>query len=196
MSSRNPKRPDIASLAGVVLALLGVVGGLLLEGGSIADIAQHTAAIIVLCGTLGAVLINTPSHVLVGAFRRLHHVFVDQRPPASAIVENIHKFATKARKEGIVSLEREADDIPDPFLRKALTLAIDGTDLQDIRTMMELEISVAEDKSEAEARVFERAGGYAPTVGIIGAVMGLIQVMKNLANIGEVGNGIAVAFGS
>ena len=94
----------------------------------------------------------------------------------------------------MVSLENEALEIQDPFLRKALTLAVDGTDLQEIRNMMQLEIDTAENRALAEAKVFESAGGYSPTIGIIGAVMGLIQVMKNLANIEEVGRGIAVAF--
>ena len=93
-----------------------------------------------------------------------------------------------------MSLEKEAATIADPFLRKALNLAVDGTDLQELRKMMELEIALSEQASDAEARVWESAGGYAPTIGIIGAVLGLIQVMKNLANIEEVGRGIAVAF--
>jgi chemotaxis protein MotA len=103
-------------------------------------------------------------------------------------------YATKARKNGLVSLEDDAMQIQDPFLKKALTLAVDGTDLQELRTMMNLEIELVESVALAEAKVFESAGGYSPTIGIIGAVMGLIQVMKNLANIDEVGHGIAVAF--
>jgi chemotaxis protein MotA len=110
------------------------------------------------------------------------------------MIEQVIGFATKARKNGLVSLEQEALTIEDPFLKKALTLAVDGTDLLEIRKMLELQICLEEENAEAEAKVFECAGGYAPTVGIIGAVMGLIQVMKNLANIDEVGHGIAVAF--
>ena len=104
------------------------------------------------------------------------------------------RYATDARKTGLVSLEKTAANIDDPFLRKALTLAVDGTDLAELRHMMELEMTSEEQSAHAEAKVFESAGGYAPTIGIIGAVMGLIQVMKNLANIEEVGHGIAVAF--
>jgi len=103
-------------------------------------------------------------------------------------------YATKARKQGLVSLEEQAMLIEDPFLRKAMNLGVDGTDIQEIRKMLELEIELEEQRAEAEAKVFECAGGYAPTIGIIGAVLGLIQVMKNLANIDEVGRGIAVAF--
>ncbi len=103
-------------------------------------------------------------------------------------------FATRARRDGLVSLEHDVESIPDPFFRKALTHAVDGTDLQDLRRIMELELELAERHGEAEARVFEAAGGYAPTIGIIGAVLGLIQVMKHLEDIEAVGHGIAVAF--
>ncbi len=187
-------RPDVASLSGLALAGVGIVGGLILEGGEIKDIVQYTAAVIVLGGTLGAVMIGTPMHVLKGAMRSFMAVFQEKTRPPQAIVEEIIDYATKARKNGIVSLEQEADKVADPFLKKALNLAVDGTDLQELRKMMELEIGLYEQHAEAEAKVFEAAGGYAPTIGIIGAVLGLIQVMKNLADIDKVGHGIAVAF--
>ncbi|MCW5980276.1 MAG: flagellar motor protein [Bryobacteraceae bacterium] len=188
------KKPDIATLAGIVAAVGGIVGGLLLEGGKITDIAQYTAAVIVLGGTLGAVMIATPLKVIRGAVKQLAAVFFDKSVPPDATIEEIIGYATKARKNGIVSLEKDADAVADPFLRKALSLAVDGTDLQELRKMMELEIAIDEQHSEAEAKVFEAAGGFAPTIGIIGAVLGLIQVMKNLSDIDEVGHGIAVAF--
>lgn len=194
MASKSGRRPDIASAVGLLLATGGIIGGLLLEGGKISDIAQYTAAVIVLGGTLGATMLNSPMHTFRSAFRRLAVVFFEKHQPLDAGIEQIIDFASKARKSGIVSLESEVEAITDPFLRKALILAVDGTDLQEIRSMMELEIQQLEHHAEAEAKVFEQAGGYAPTVGIIGAVMGLIQVMKNLANIDEVGHGIAVAF--
>ena len=187
-------KPDLASISGIVLALAGILGGLILEKGSIRDVAQITAALIVLGGTLGATLLNTPLPVLSGAFRRLNSVFLDRTLPPGGLIEEIIGYAAKARKNGLVSLEQEAQSIEDPFLSKALNLAVDGTDLQEIRKMLELEIGLEEQAAEAEAKVFESAGGYSPTIGIIGAVLGLIQVMKNLANIDEVGRGIAVAF--
>ncbi len=187
-------RPDLISVAGLVVALAGIVGGLVMEGGRIKDIAQITAAMIVLGGTTGAVMVSTPLSVLKGALRRLAGVFLDSTPDLSQITEEVIGYASKARKNGLVSLEQEAEQISDPFLRKALNLGVDGTDLQEIRKMLELQIDIEEQAGEAEARVFEAAGGYAPTIGIIGAVLGLIQVMKNLANIDEVGHGIAVAF--
>lgn len=188
------KKPDVATLAGLVVAVGGIVGGLLLEGGSISDIAQVTAAIIVLGGTIGSVMIATPMPVMIGAVKQLMAVFFDKSTTPDATIEEIIGYATKARKNGIVSLEQDAEGASEPFLRKALSLAVDGTDLQELRKMMELEIGIEEQHTEAQAKVFEAAGGFAPTIGIIGAVLGLIQVMKNLADIEAVGHGIAVAF--
>ena len=185
---------DLATIIGLVMAFGGIVAGLLFEGGKIQDILQFTAALIVLGGTFGAVLVSTPLAVVKASLRRLKAVVVDTAPQMDDLIEEIIGYATKARKNGLVSLEEEALHIQDPFLCKALNLAVDGTDLQEIRKMLELDIGLEELQGESEARVFETAGGYAPTVGIIGAVMGLIQVMKNLANIDEVGHGIAVAF--
>jgi chemotaxis protein MotA len=186
--------PDLLSVAGLVVAVAGILGGLLLEGGKLRDVAQFTAAMIVLGGTAGAVMVSTPGPVLKRAIGRLAGVFHDSAAPIAGLVVELIAYSSKARKTGLVSLEEDVDQIADPFLKKALTLAVDGTDLQEIRNMMELEISLAESEAESEAKVFESAGGYSPTIGIIGAVLGLIQVMKNLANIDEVGRGIAVAF--
>lgn len=187
-------KADVATICGVVIACSGILGGLILEGGRIKDVAQATAAFIVAGGTFGAVLVNTPLGILMGAVRRLRHVVFDRNLSSNSLVDEIIGYATKARKNGLVSLERDAENISDPFLSKALNLAVDGADLQEIRKMMDLQIDVEEQHALAEARVFESAGGYAPTIGIIGAVLGLIQVMKNLANIDQVGHGIAVAF--
>jgi len=187
-------RPDLATLGGLALAALGIVGGLLLEKGQIQDVAQGTAALIVLGGTLGAVLVTTPLPVVMRAIRGLRTVFFEQPRSARETIEALIGYAAKARKNGIVSLEADAADIADPFLRKSLNLAVDGTDLQELRKMMELDMALTEQSVEDEAKVWEAAGGYAPTIGIIGAVMGLIQVMKHLEDIKEVGHGIAVAF--
>lgn len=194
-SAKKPgARIDFGSIAGLVIALLGILGGLVLEGGRLRDVAQFTAALIVLGGTSGAVLVSMPMSVVAGALRRFAGVFVEHDDPPGAVIDEVIGYATKARKNGLVSLEMETDKIQDPFLRKALNMAVDGADLQEMRNMLNLEIDMECEHAEAEARVFEAAGGYAPTIGIIGAVMGLIQVMKNLANIEEVGHGIAVAF--
>ncbi len=197
VSQAAPKaalRPDYATLGGIALALAGILGGLLLEKGSLQDVAQGTAFIIVVGGTLGAVLVTTPLSIVLRAFKGLGSIFFERADSTSAAIDALIRFAAKARRNGIVSLETEAAAVTDPFLRKALNLAVDGTDLQEIRKMMEIDISLSEHFAEAEAKVWEAAGGYAPTIGIIGAVMGLIQVMKHLEDIKEVGHGIAVAF--
>jgi chemotaxis protein MotA len=185
---------DVATIIGALVGIGGIVGGLLAEGGKIRDILQFTAAMIVAGGTSGAVMISTPSKTLLSALRRVRSVVLDSAPRLDSLVDQIIGYATKARKSGLVSLEDDAFEIDDRFLRKAITLAVDGTDLQEIRKMLDLEIGLDEQQADVEAKVFETAGGYAPTIGIIGAVIGLIQVMKNLANIDEVGHGIAVAF--
>ena len=195
---KGPKKagagPDLATLGGFLFAFGGIAAGLLMEGGKVADIAQVTSALIVLGGTLGAVMITTPLPVLIRAAKKIPSVFFPSVPPVDSIIDEIIEYATVARKSGIVSLEQQAAAIHDPFLRKALGLAVDGIETGNIRDIMELEMTLTEQHDEAEAKVFEAAGGYAPTIGIIGAVLGLIQVMKNLANIDEVGRGIAVAF--
>ena len=193
-STGGGAKPDIATVVGLVCALVGIVGGLLLEGGELRDILQVTAAIIVMGGTLGATLINCPLGVFLGAMKRLAAVFLVRTVAVQGIADKLVEYATKARKQGIVALEQDAEKEADPFLKTALTLAVDGTDIQEIRKMLEIDMEMADHRAEAEAKVFEVAGGYAPTIGIIGAVMGLIQVMKNLSDIDKVGHGIAVSF--
>jgi chemotaxis protein MotA len=193
-NKKTPSKLDLATVGGIVLALTGMIGGLLLEGGTIKDIGQFTAGIIVLSGTLGAVLVTTPMRNLKGAGRRLGSVLFEPELAPDDLLEKMVAYAQKARRSGLVSLENAADQEDDLFLKKALSLAVDGTDLHELRSMMELDIELAERRAEKDAKVFETAGGYAPTIGIIGAVMGLIQVMKHLENIEDVGRGIAVAF--
>jgi len=194
MPVRGSWRPDVTSIFGIFLAAGGIVGGLILEKGTVRDIAQYTAAVIVLGGTGGALLISTPMHALISAVAHLRVVFFERSVKPGGVIDQLILFATKARKQGIVSLENDALLVADPFMRKALNLAVDGTDLEELRSIMELEIELHEAYSEEAAKVFDAAGGYSPTIGIIGAVLGLIQVMKNLDNIAEVGHGIAVAF--
>jgi chemotaxis protein MotA len=187
-------RPDIATVAGLLVGIGGIVAGLMLDGGKIHDVIQFNAALVVFGGTIGAVMVTTPMHTLIAAVRRLSSVFFSESQSPETIIDEIIQYATQARKQGIISLEQQAATVRNPFLKKALNLAVDGIDLSQIRNIMELEISVLEQDLEAEAKVFESAGGYAPTIGIIGAVLGLMQVMKDLSNIDAVGRGIAAAF--
>src|SRR5271154_3574614 len=185
---------DKSSLAGVGIAIGGILLGLTLEGGKITQLIQPTAAMIVFGGTLGAVMLQFPLRVILAAIRRLGQVFIDNSRSPVDLIQEITSYAHKARKEGIVSLDKDAEHIHDPFLRKALMLAVDGTEPQEIRSMMELELDNQAEHHENIPRVFEAAGGFSPTIGIIGAVLGLIQVMQHLDDISEVGRGIAVAF--
>lgn len=185
---------DKSTVGGIVLATGGILAGLLIEGGRIAQVVQPTAAMIVFGGTMGAVMVQFPLPVVKQAFKHLAHVFLDKSQDPKAIIREVVGYAIRARKDGIVSLDSELEKITDPFLKKSLMLAVDGTEPQELRKMMELELDNQAEHSEKVAQVFESAGGFAPTIGIIGAVLGLIQVMQHLQNIDEVGKGIAVAF--
>jgi chemotaxis protein MotA len=185
---------DKSSLTGLVLAIGGILAGLLLEGGNLRQILQPTAAMIVFGGTLGAVMLQFPLPVVLQAIRRLRSVFFGTGNNPEATIRRLVKFAQKARREGIVSLDSDLPEIEDPFLRKSLTLAVDGTEPDELRKIMELELNNQAEYEEQVPQVFESAGGFAPTIGIIGAVLGLIQVMQHLDKIDEVGRGIAVAF--
>ena len=185
---------DKSTIVGIFLAVGGIVAGLLIEGGKIAQVLQPTAAMIVFGGTLGAVMVQFPMAVVIQAFKKMAHVFLDKEQDPTLLIKELVGYAQRARKDGIVSLDAELAKIEDPFLKKTLMLAVDGTDPQELRKMMELELDNQAEHAEKIAQVFESAGGFAPTIGIIGAVLGLIQVMQHLQNIDEVGRGIAVAF--
>jgi chemotaxis protein MotA len=185
---------DKSSFAGVAIAAGGILLGLTLEGGKIAQIMQPTAAMIVIGGTLGAVMLQFPLSVVLQAFRQLGSVFFHKGTDPGTQIGQLVAFANKARREGIVSLDSEVEKIRDPILKKSLMLAVDGTEPQELRKMMELDLDNKAEHEEHIPKVFEAAGGFAPTIGIIGAVLGLIQVMQHLDDITEVGRGIAVAF--
>jgi chemotaxis protein MotA len=185
---------DFASIGGILLAVVGILAGMMIEGGNIAQITQPTAAMIVIGGTVGAVMLQFPLNIFLAALKQVMKVFFHGSHDSEAVLKQLVEFANKARKSGIVSLDADLASVQDPFLKQALMLAVDGTEPGEVRKIMQLEL---DNKSEIEEKipaVFEAAGGYSPTVGIIGAVLGLIQVMKNLDNIDEVGRGIATAF--
>jgi chemotaxis protein MotA len=149
---------------------------------------------IVFGGTLGAVMVQFPFSVVMQAARQLKEVFTSVDDPAFQLIENLKHYTARARRSGIMSLEAELEVIEDPFLRKSLTLAVDGTQPRELRQTMELDMDMEANSEDIIPKVFEAAGGFAPTIGILGAVIGLIQVMQRLDNINEVGKGIAVAF--
>jgi chemotaxis protein MotA len=185
---------DKSTILGVLLGVGGIFAGLLLEGGNLHQVLQPTAAMIVVGGTLGAVMIQFKLRTVLRALRSLSDVFFEPKNDPAELISELVKFANKARKNGIVSLDSELERVQEPFLRKALMLAVDGTDPRELREIMELEIDCSTEVKEEVPKVYESAGGFSPTIGIIGAVLGLIQVMQHLENIEEVGRGIAVAF--
>lgn len=185
---------DKSSFTGIILAVGGILAGLLLEGGNLRQILQPTAAMIVFGGTLGAVMLQFPLPVVLNALRRLGSVFISPRQNPEATIRRLVTYAQKARRQGIVSLDADLAEVQDPFLKKSLMLAVDGTEPDELRAIMELELNNQSEYEEQVPQVFESAGGFAPTIGIIGAVLGLIQVMQHLDKIDEVGRGIAVAF--
>lgn len=192
---RPARRPrlDVTTLVGVPLAIGLVTVGHALEGGSLGSVLQLTAALIVFGGTAGAVLVSFPQEQIRGAVRALRSVVTDQAPSAEQTINEVVRLATQARRQGIMSLE-SAIDQTDPFLRTFLAHAVDGAKPQVLRDMMELEIVHQEEHDESPAKVYEAAGGYLPTLGILGAVLGLIQTMQHLDQPEHIGGGIAVAF--
>jgi chemotaxis protein MotA len=185
---------DRGTLGGIGLALSGIALGLYLDHGNVGQMLQPTAALIVFGGTLGAVMVQFPFSVVTQAVGKLKDVFVRVEDPAPKLIEDLMRYAVRARRNGLISLDEELDLIEDPFLRKTLTLAVDGIHPNELSEKMELEMDNESDQEELIPKVFEAAGGFAPTIGILGAVIGLIQVMQRLENINEVGKGIAVAF--
>lgn len=185
---------DITSIIGIILGLLAVFGGALLEGLPISAIVQPTAFIIVFGGMVGAVLLQSPQADLINAVKGLSTIFLGVKEKPVEVSELLVGLALKARKEGILALQSDITSIQDPFLRKGLELMTDGTDPQLLRELLETELGFFEEEIGHAAKVWEGAGGYAPTVGIIGAVLGLIHVMQNLNDPSKLGGGIAVAF--
>lgn len=185
---------DKSSIGGVILALAGIFAGLLIEGGNLSQILQPTAALIVLGGTMGAVLLQFPLSTVIASFRSLGRVFSMPRQDNSQLIKYLVLLDNKARRQGVVSLDGDLESISDPFLRQTLMLAVDGTEPAELRKIMHMRLDSSTEGDERLPAVFESAGGFSPTIGILGAVLGLIQVMQHLDNIQEVGKGIAVAF--
>lgn len=185
---------DILSVIGVILAFVAIIGGNYLEGGHAAALINGPAALIVIGGTLGAAFIQTPLPVYKRSLAILGWIFF---PPTSRLQQGIAQvinWSNVARKEGLLGLEGVADTEPDLYARKGLQLLVDGSEPEALRSILEVELITRENHDLAAAKVYESMGGYSPTIGIIGAVMGLIHVMSNLADPSALGSGIAVAF--
>jgi len=185
---------DKISIAGLLLGLTAVLGGQLLEGGHVGSLVQPTALLIVLGGTLGAVLLQTPFHVFRRGLKMTKWVWVPPVIEQKGMIDQILRWSQISRKEGLLVLENYLPTVKDDFTRKGLQLLVDGADPERIRELLEVEINTFEDEWRQSARIWEAAGGYSPTIGILGAVMGLIHVMENLSDPSKLGAGIAVAF--
>ncbi|MBI5328529.1 MAG: flagellar motor protein [Deltaproteobacteria bacterium] len=185
---------DILTIIGLFLGVIAVVGGQLLEGGRLSSIIQITAAVIVFGGTIGATFVNYPWSTVKLALNLVKKAVFNNKDDSREIIDQIIRFAWLVRREGLLSLEAKVKNIYDPFFKKGIQLMIDGRGADEIREIMSIEINQGEDRKFMAARVFESAGGYAPTIGILGAVLGLIHVMENLADPSKLGQGIAVAF--
>jgi len=186
---------DIASLIGTLLGVGAVVGGQVLEGGHVGQILQGTAALIVLGGTAGAMLVSYPTEDIIRAFKLIPVIYkkvdLDVRP----VIDEIIKIASIARKEGVLAVEGQRESIKNPLFKKTIKFVINGFEPNTVREIIETEIEPQLEEEETAGKVFEGAGGYAPTIGIIGAVLGLIHVMSLLNEPGaDMGSGIAVAF--
>ena len=185
---------DLTSVVGVPLGVGLIAAGQVLEGGTVESLFQVTAAVIVFGGTLGAVLFSFSPVDVRHAMRRFRTVFIDPPNSEEETIQRMVRFAIKARREGIMALDEELDRIDDPFLRKGMMLAVDGVTPHTVSDMMGIDNQRFADLDETAASVYEAAGGYAPTIGILGAVIGLIHVMQKLTEPSELGAGIAVAF--
>lgn len=185
---------DIATIVGIALAIGAIVGGQILEGGHLGSIMQLTAFIIVMGGTIGAVCVQNSLSVVMRSVGILGLVFGNRSHDVAGTIKVIVELANVSRKQGLLALEGKLKDIHDPFFRKGVQLIVDGTDPKVVHEILEIEVEQHEEQGFLAGKVWEAAGGYAPTVGIIGAVLGLIHVMENLADPSKLGSGIAVAF--
>ncbi|MBW8327768.1 MAG: flagellar motor protein [Thiobacillus sp.] len=185
---------DRGSLIGLGLAGVAILGGQAMEGGQISLFLQPAAFVIVVIGTLAAVLLHHPLPVFMKGLRMAKWVFRPPEPEAHTLIRRVVQWSHTVRQEGLLALERHVNITHDPFQRTGLQLLVDGADAAKLRDTLDVQIISFETAERQAARVWEAAGGYAPTLGILGAVIGLIHVMENLADPDKLGSGIAVAF--
>lgn len=185
---------DWGSLSGLIIALAAILIGQKMEGGHLASLVQPAAFVIVMLGTVGAVLLQSGSRNFWRGLKLVRHAFAAPKNDHQETVRNINMWAAVARREGLLSLDRYIESVQHPFLRKGLQLVVDGSDGSKVREILESEVAAFELQQRQAVKVWESAGGYAPTIGILGAVLGLIHVMENLADPSRLGSGIAVAF--
>jgi len=191
---QNKSALNTATLIGLGLAAAGILGGALLEGLHLDALVQPTAAFIIIGGTFGACFVQFPLSVAIASLKAILGALKEPKADNKNVIREIIRIAYKARKEGVISLEADAQKMSDPFMKKSLMMAMDGVDPKVLRDTMNLEISNLEEEYDLPIKFWTAAGGYSPTIGIIGAVLGLIHVMGNLTDPSKLGSGIAVAF--
>jgi len=185
---------DKLTLLGLVIGVTGIMAGQVLEGGGLSIMFQGAAFLIVLGGTLGAVLVQCPAKVFVMAIKMGRWAFVTPVSNSREVARQLTEWSALARKEGILALDARISTIGDPFLEKGMRLLVDGNSAEKIREVLDVDTHSWEQSRWQSARVWEAAAGYSPTIGIIGAILGLMQVMQNLSEPSKLGGGIAVAF--
>ncbi len=185
---------DLLSIFGLILGIGSILMGQFLDGGHVSTLINGPAALIVIGGTLCAVMLQSPANVFFRGLKLFSWIFVPPRFHNEETIAHIIEWSNIARKEGLLGLELVAEEEENLFARKGLELLVDGSEPEIMRSIMELEIDAKESFDNLAARIYESMGGFSPTIGIIGAVMGLIHVMGNLSDPSKLGSGIAVAF--
>ena len=185
---------DKISVLGLVIGIVAIIGGQILEGGHVGSLAQPTALLIVLGGTMGAVMLQSPYATFVRGMRMVRWVWLPPSVDYQQQIKQITGWSQLSRREGLLALENSMAQLKDGFARKGLQLLVDGAEPERLREVLEVEINTYEHELRMGAKIWEAAGGYSPTIGILGAVLGLIHVMENLSDPAKLGAGIAVAF--
>jgi chemotaxis protein MotA len=185
---------DVATIVGLVAALVAVFGSMIMEGGNPASILLPPALLLVFVGTMGVSMAGGLLSDFLGALKSLGTAFAGKVHSPEDAIRTVVEFADKARREGLLALEEAAKAVEDPFLKKGIELAVDGTDPEELRDILEAEIHSKAASDKASAKFFSDMGGFAPTLGIIGTVLGLIHVLENLSEPDKLGHLIAGAF--
>jgi len=185
---------DKLSVLGLLMGVVAIIGGQVMEGGHVASLSQPTALLIVLGGTLGAVMLQSPHATFMRGLRMARWVWYPPTVDYPQLIKQVSSWSQVSRREGLLALENVINQLKDDFARKGLQLLVDGAEPERLRDVLEVDISTYEEELRLSARIWEAAGGYSPTIGILGAVMGLIHVMENLSDPSKLGAGIAVAF--
>jgi chemotaxis protein MotA len=188
------RRTDLATVGGVIVAVVGLFFGFKLEGVQLYDVSQLTAALVVFCGTAGAVLISMPWRQTEQALKLFPSMFRSSGERDSDVIHHLVEYARIARQGGVLAIEKQVETIEDPFFRKAMRLVVDTVGPEVMEAVLDSDVAGFKAQSESAAVFYETAAGYAPTLGMAGAAIGLIQVMKHLEHIDQVGIGVAAAF--